>query len=109
MTEYIWLAVCPVPWSFNDINIRDQSPLVKTFSKGLYNDYVDFEFKINGYILWQVWDLCHKEYMQAFWAKSSMLCHKVVCILLLLKSFNWTYLYFIFEHLIDAELFRQIK
>ena len=52
---WIWHASFGFAGSMNDINIWDQSPLLKSWIDGSFANYVDFEFEIDGKVFHQLW------------------------------------------------------
>ena len=52
---WIWHATFSSPGSLNDINVWDQSPLLRSFLDGTFAKQVDFEFTINGQGFHRVW------------------------------------------------------
>jgi Plant transposon protein len=54
-TTKIWHACFGFPGTLNDINIWDQSPLLRTFLDGSFARDVDFDFVVNGKVFKELW------------------------------------------------------
>jgi Plant transposon protein len=54
-TTRIWHSCFGFPGTLNDINIWDQSPLLRAFLNGSFARDVDFEYEINGVVFDQLW------------------------------------------------------
>jgi hypothetical protein len=54
-TTRIWHTCFGFPGTLNDINIWDQSPLLRSFLNGSFTRDVDFDFEINGTVFEQLW------------------------------------------------------
>jgi Plant transposon protein len=54
-TTRIWHTCFGFPGTLNDINIWDQSPLLRSFLNGSFGRDVDFEYEINGVVFDQLW------------------------------------------------------
>jgi Plant transposon protein len=52
---WIWHSAFGYAGTLNDINIWEQSPLLKSFVDGTFSQFVDFEYNIGGETFTQLW------------------------------------------------------
>jgi Plant transposon protein len=54
---WVWHCAFGYAGTSNDINIRDQSPLLKSFIDGSFTKNVDFEYELGGQVFDKLWIL----------------------------------------------------